>query len=743
MNRRARIAAVVAAAGIAFFAVAASVPYDRDALADRGLVSTRIVTRDGSPLRVTLGAEATRATWTSLAELSPRLVQATLAAEDRRFQVHGGIDPLALGRAAWTNVRARRIVGGGSTITQQLAGLVWPEPRTWRGKWREAVRAVRLEVDFSKAVILEQYLNRAPYGPGVHGVAAASRRWLGCEASALAASQAATLAALPQAPSRLLRDAGALRARRDRILIAMAARKDLTAFEAEAARARELELTTPAAAPLTAPHFADWVLQSRPVHLRRAVAIETTLDAGIQAEMEAIVAAQRATLVKYGVQDMAVVVQAIPSGEVLALVGSPSYENPRDGQVNGALALRQPGSTLKPFVYAMGFAAGMSPADVLEDLAFHAQDGERGDVAPRNYDGRFHGPVRARVALASSFNVPAVRVQAELGTDAVLDGLRRAGFESLDADAAHYGLGLTLGVGEVTLLDLVNAYVGLARGGVWQPPVCVRSARDAHGRELAIPVVASRRWVDGAAAFLVADILADDAARTPGFGAHSVLDLPFAIAVKTGTSTDYRNAWCVGFTRDHAIGIWVGNFDATPLRGVPAAFGAGPLFRAATQALHAHGSRPWTAEPPPGWTRAAVCALSGGAPGEACGATVREWMPAGSRRETCTFHCIRDGVVAIAWPAVYRAWAGEVAVDRIAAEPPRIAAPQSGNVYFRDPRLGADAGIRIAARAPHSEDRWWLDGQPVASGLWTPTPGTHVLRLERHGQADEVHFAVR
>jgi penicillin-binding protein 1C len=754
MSRRRQLsAALPLAAALALFAWAASVPYDRAALVYDSVTSVRVTARDGTPLRVTLGAAGTRAEWVPLADISPQFVTATLLAEDRRFWRHPGVDAMAVARAAWTNACKRRVAAGGSTITQQLAGLLWPEPRTLTGKGREAVRALRLEMDFSKRAILEHYLNRLPYGAGSTGVGAASRAWFDRAPGALSAGQAATLAALPQAPARLTRPEGRARwrARRDAILTAMVRRGALDSEEAKALRQRDLEIDTEPM-PFAAPHFADWVLATRPPGLSRAARLETTLDAELQAEVEGIVSADLATLRRNGVQEMAVVVLAIESGGVRALVGSPDWDA---SQVNGALALRQPGSALKPFVYAQAFAAGLSAADVLADLPLAALDPAGGEIAPRNYDGRFHGPVRLREALGSSLNVPAVRLQHRLGTERVLRGLRAAGLETLDAGADHYGLGLVLGVGEVSLLDLANAYAGIARGGIWQAPAFVQAAFDARGGPIPLPSAARHRWLDPAASFLVADVLADDAARVAGFGSRSVLDLPFPVVVKTGTSTDFRNAWCVGFDAEHVVGVWAGNFDASPVHGLAGATGAGPTFRHVMLRLRAHGSSPWSGVPPAGWKRESVCSLSGGRPNGACAVTTGEWFApnAWAHRERCTFHVRAQGRTAVAWPAEYATWArvnGLASPEGIAAAsaaPPRIVSPLDGSVFYRDPRL-ASSGIRFAAESSQRGDVWILDGRRLVATeaqpfFWVPEPGPHCLQLRRAGACSEVRFVVR
>jgi penicillin-binding protein 1C len=750
---------------------AARVPYDRAALDFADVASVRVVARDGATLRVLVGGGGTRAEWVALQDISPRLVQATLAAEDRRFLHHMGIDPLSTAAAVWKNLCARRYVRGGSTLTQQLAGMLWPEPRTLPGKLREAVRAVRLEADLSKDEILEQYLNRVPCGPGAQGVAVACARYFGRTAGSVDAAQAATLAALPKAPGRYTSDSarGALKARRDRILAAMARHGDVQTDECARAQAAPVELRRDAA-PFAAPHFSDWVLETRPQALRRARRIETTLDPALQAEIEGIVATELEQLRGQGVGQIAAVVLGVEGGEVLAMVGSPAWGDPNAGQVNGALAPRQPGSALKPFLYAAAFASGVSPADLMADVPLHLLDASGADVAPRNYDSEFHGPVRAREALASSFNVPAVRLQQEIGTERVLSCMRRAGLESLSQDADFYGLGLTLGVGEVTLLDLANAYAGLARGGVWREPVTVRGASDANSRPIPLPRPAERRWLDPETAFLVADVLADDAARIPGLGAHSALDLPFPVAVKTGTSTDYRNSWCIGFTRDHVVGIWAGNFDGSPIFGLAGVRCAGPVFREVMTRVVARGSRPWEAAPPRGWTRRPVCALSGAVPGEACGGAVLEWFAPGAyeKRSTCTFHSLLDGKPCVVWPPEYVEWAHEHDQDTANARSTgdmasrgnrieraegsvgaRIVSPQEGSVYYRDPRLAQDGGIRFAAQVPEPSAGWILDGRrlvppdPGGALFWRPEPGEHVLELVSSRGRDRVRFTVR
>ncbi len=748
--------AILALAGA--IAWAARVPCDLAALDYADMASAELLARDGTPLRVTLGLRETRAVWVPLSAVSPLLVEATLAAEDRRFRLHPGVDPVGIARAAWRNLRAGRVVAGGSTVTQQLATLLWPEPRGLAGKLREAVRSLRLELALSKDEILEQYLNRAPYGPMIQGVGIASEGYFEVAPGRLGPARAATLAALARAPGRLTTAAGeeALRRRRDHILTLLERRGVLTAEEAGAARAARLDLRR-SRPELRAPHFADWVLAEFAASVGAAAKLTTTLDPRLQEEVEAVVRAGHGRVAGTGgARQVGVVVEAVASGELLAMVGSVDWADPTEGQVNATLALRQPGSALKPFLYAMAFDAGALPADLLADIPMSVVDAEGASLSPRNFDGRYHGPVRMREALASSFNVPAVRLQERMGTQKVLDGLRAAGLDAFSRGAEVYGLGLVLGVGEVTLLDLTNAYAGLARGGVARPVVALRKAEDARGRTLPLPPALGTRWCEPASAFLVADILADDLARVPGFGSRSSIDLPFPVAVKTGTSTGYRDAWCLGFDGEHVVGVWVGNFDGAPGEGLAGARGAGPLLREILLLLHERGSRPWFAEPPPGWRRHPVCALSGARPGEACSGTTLEWFPHGDweKRAACTFHLRAKGRRLVRWPQEYLAWATDAGLTRddAASGAPRITSPAEGSVYYMDASLGEAAAIRLSALGAGPGALWRMNGRPlespgsgaaVQSLLWTPVPGEHLLEIEGPAGRDRVRFTVR
>jgi penicillin-binding protein 1C len=411
--------------------------------------SVRILDREGGLLRELNGHSV------PVSALPPHVREAFLAAEDRGFYWHLGVSPSAVVRAAWQNVRAGHVVAGGSTISMQLARTLVPRERTFLGKAQEALWALRLEAHLSKDEILTQYLNRISFGNGTTGIESASQLYFGRAAKNLSVSQAAALAAIPRGPTSYnpYKRPEHVAERQRWILKAMGA------------DAEPIDLM-PAASVFRAPHFVEYVAS----HLQRwgledAAVIQTTLDPRVQPMVEEQVHEEVGRLTERRVSSAAVVVVDNASGDVLAYQGSADFFDADIlGQNDGVQMKRQPGSALKPFVYAEAMSRGFTPATVIPDLETHF-GGLKGTYAPKNYDRRTHGPVRVREALANSYNVPAVRVTDTLGTEVVLEALRRAGFESLSQGADHYGLGVALGNGEVSLWEAARAYSGLSRGG--------------------------------------------------------------------------------------------------------------------------------------------------------------------------------------------------------------------------------------------------------------------------------------
>jgi penicillin-binding protein 1C len=631
-------------------------------------VSTMVVDRSGVPLYEARSGRGTRSTRLDSAALPAVLANATLAAEDRRFYSHPGIDPIAIVRAAIRNARAGEVVEGASTISQQVAKLLLDgqRHRSVVAKVEEAVVALRLEQRLSKDEILALYLNLAPYGNQVTGVARASEVYFGVEPSQLTLAQAAFLAGLPQRPSahNPYRGTAAI-GRQRRIIDAMVRAGAITREEAATAGKERLEFDA-LRTPFIAPHFVEMVLASPAA--RGHGRVETTLDAALQREVAGVIEAHREELTRHGANNVSVVVLDNESGEWLAWEGSGNYTDAaHGGAINGAATLRQPGSALKPFTYALAFENGDTPATVLPDIPASYPTAEEGIVyTPRNYDGSFHGPLRARAALAGSQNVPAVALASRLGVPDVLRFLRAAGFTSFDKTASYYGLGISLGNAEVTLAELVTAYAVLARGGVLMES---RAIRDASA-----PV--TRRVLSQRAAFWVTDILSDDEARAYVFGRGGSLEFPFTVAAKTGTSQAYRDNWTIGYTREVTVGVWVGNFDRTALIGSSGVTGAGPIFQGVMLAAQQHvRGRASVDEPiverPADLHEHAICELSGMEAGAACPLRRREWLPSGFSPLPCDWHHDSEEGLLTLWPEPYRAWAS--ATGRMREEQPVFA----------------------------------------------------------------------
>ena len=504
----------------------------------RPVTSVKILDRDGALLRELRSREDGRSTPLSSNELSPAVRAAFLAAEDHRFPGHFGVSPTAILRAAKQNLGAGHLVAGGSTITQQLARTLVPRERTLLGKAQEALWAMRLEAHLSKDEILTQYLNRVPFGNNTFGLEAASQLYFGKRAQHLSlgagrdagvdSSRAHGLRSLPapRAP-RCPSHVGAEPPREDRTRDGRR-RTRRRAPSRSISRSSQNTFRSPHFVEFIAAHLESWGLQE-------AAVIETSLDSRLQATVEEQIAQEIGRLADRRVSSAAALVVDNETGEVLAYAGSADFFNGAiGGQNDGIQMRRQPGSALKPFIYAEAFKRGFTPATVIPDLDTNFS-APKGSYSPKNYDRRLHGPVRAREALANSYNVPAVRVADEVGLGNALEVLRRAGFDSLKAGAEHYGLGLALGNGEVSLWETARAYSGLSRGGVVRGLVPIRRAWTADGRELPIRrELKPRRFADAHAANLVTHILSDNAARARAFGVDNALRLAFPAAAKTG-----------------------------------------------------------------------------------------------------------------------------------------------------------------------------------------------------------------
>jgi penicillin-binding protein 1C len=656
--------------------------------------STVVVDRHGDVMYEALSSGGTRLERIDPERLPPTLVAATLAAEDRRFYSHVGIDPVALLRAARRDLAELRIVEGGSTITQQAAKLLIQRRegitrRGVRAKLREMILALRLEHRFTKQEILALYLTLVSYGNRTSGAASASRLYFGVAPAMLTPAQAAFLAGLPQRPAKFnpWRSVDAARARQHTILRRMAATGALTPEQLRDALAERLALRE-RHAPFAAPHFVEMALAA--TEGQRPSRLETTLDLPLQREIEGILDSQRESLRAHGATNVAVVVLDNARGEWLAWEGSGDYfDADHGGTINGPVVPRQPGSALKPFTYALAFENGRAPSTVLPDVPSHFPTAEPGVVySPRNYDGRYRGPLLARKALAGSENVPAVALASDLGVSSLLRFLSRAGFDTFDRNASYYGLGLTLGNAEVRLDQLAAAYAAFARGGEWREPAFLRAASGAR-----------RSFVSPRTAFWITDILSDAEARSFIFGRGGSLEFPFPVAVKTGTSQAYHDNWTVGYTREVTVGVWVGNFDRTPLRDSSGVTGAGPIFHAvmlAAQHRVAGSIEPSKAivTRPEDLVEETICALSGMRANASCPSRAKEWVRVSDEALPCSWHHQSDEGLLTVYPPEYRAWAAKQKV--LSPESP-VPSHESG-LESRHSRLGTPAlALRVTA----------------------------------------------
>jgi len=678
-----------------------SARYPRERLGYEALRSTRVVDRAGHLLWERRGGRGTVQRPVPLAEVSRWVVLATLAGEDARFRRHPGVDPLAITRALWLDARERRFAYGGSTLTQQLAKNLAPEPRTFGGKLHEAWDAWRLERTLTKDEILAQYLNRADYGHGTTGIEAAADRYFGKRARDLDLAEGSLLAVLPRAPSLYdpVRHPGRARARRAHVLGLMVARGYVDPAAATAAAAAPLPSGV-ASRPPRARHALDHAMSHG--HLPRGAGeVRLTIDAELTAALEQRARSHLASLADAGAEQAGIVVIENATGDVLAMVGSRRYEETSaSGAVNVTTALRAPGSTLKPFVYALAFEDGAHPSTPVVDEPTHWRA-----YQPRALREHHFGAVALRDALGSSLNVPAVRAAEGVGVERLAALLHDAGLERLDPGAPH-GLSLALGGTSVSLVELTNAYATLARGGEFLP---WRIAAEE-------PRVRGRRVLTAAASFLVTDALADARARRLEFGLETPLELPFPVAAKTGTSQAFTDNVAIGYSSELTVGVWVGNFDGRPLRGLLAMRGAAPLFREVMLRAH-RGRAPRAFTAPPGVVRREVCVEDGTRTGSGCARRRREWV-----HEPTPAPGSPPGVTANG------------------AGPIVISAPPAGARFLVDPLLDPSRQ-RLALRATVAEGerrrvRWLVDGELVEEARgdevvhWTIARGRHRIRVE-------------
>ncbi|MBW4439538.1 MAG: transglycosylase domain-containing protein [Pleurocapsa minor GSE-CHR-MK-17-07R] len=606
------------------------------------------------------------------------LINATVAIEDDSFYSNPGVELEATARAFLQYVGLASGDSGGSTITQQLVRNVLFEPeyraeRSIQRKVEEILLALLLRQRMSAEEVLELYLNEIYYGNLAYGAQSAAQSFFNKDVSELTLGEAAMLAGLPQSPASLdpfnpdpaVQEA--VYGRWALVLDRMVTEGYITDAQRQNAISTGLNFVAPAV-PLEAPHFTVYAMSQFNTLMetlgvpadtvaRGGFRVYTTVDQNINNMARQMAADQVAALARNNVTNAAVLVMQPTTGEILAMVGSVDYNNDAiDGRVNVTISLRQPGSTMKPFTYSSAIENGMTPADIIWDTQTVI-----GDYTPVNYDGTFHGPVRMRDALANSYNIPAVQTLRRIGVDSLLELMRRFGVDSLSSDASQYGLSLTLGGGDITLLELTNAYSVFANGGSLVGSTAIRCVLDGDGNIIyqyregcpnGSPTDTTvyndgfgTQVLDPRIAFLMSDIMADEQARQPAMGFRSPLFTgDIGSSVKTGTTNDFKDNWTVGFTRNVAVGVWVGNSDGTPMNGVSGLAGAAPIWNDVITGIYSNPDmlarfavngqlQPDRLEQPGGMSMRNICSISGlRDPAVGCAGQTSEWMldsPAG------------------------------------------------------------------------------------------------------------------
>jgi len=702
---------------------------------DEVTASPQLLDRHGEPLHHLALPDFTRRTPVERADLPDDLIACTLAAEDKRFHAHGGVDLLATARAARDWCLEGRQVSGASTVTQQLVKLGQePQARTLKVKGVEALQARQLEMRWSKDEILVGYFNRLNYGNHRIGPVEAARFYFQKPLAQLSLAECALLAGLPQAPSRLnpLDHPERALARRGVVLD----RLEKVSNDARIAKAKVEPLSL---RPLREESLAPWL----PAMVQGAgVELRTSLDRGLQETLERVVAEEVQRLKESNLQHAAVVVLDNKQSEILGLVSSGNWDDPRGGQINGALTPRSPGSALKPFTYALAFErGGRHPGSIVADIPTRIRTIEGLD-APENFDRAFRGPVTIRRALACSLNVPAMRELNRLGGPEPLHELLvDLDFDSMGDDPVEHGLGLTLGNAPVTLLDLAEGYATLARGGKHRPAT------------LGFEEHEWKRVLSAKSAWMITDVLADPMARAPSFGRRGPLELPFHCAAKTGTSSDFRDNWCVGYTSDFTVAVWAGNFDHSPMKGVSGVDGAGPIFRRTMEWLH-RNETPEVPAQPEGLVKVRIDPRSGKL---ASGShTVNEWVPEGvdllpanSEDYDASGRLFLDDRYAEWLASEDNQRASEFAPTpgRPTGMPLRVLTPRPGTVYLLDPELPNGGRLRLSTNLP-AVSTWQCDSLELDRSSAEPVAlleaGEHQLTLidQRSGATREMTITV-
>lgn len=758
------------------------------------LPSTKVLDRNRGLLYEVTRPEGGIRTTVTLDKMPTSLQQATIAAEDSRFYQHRGVDWQATARAIWQLITQKRVVSGASTIEQQtVKTLYFPTAkRTPLQKIREVMAAQYWCLTHSKQQTLEIYLNTVALGNNSYGVASAAKTYFHKEIGDLTVAESAMLAGMLTSPSESepFRHWTKAKARQTYVLDRMVQTGFIDQNQKQDSVGEDIQIFSPRH-PMKAPHFVLYVLdqleKKYPDIREGGYTITTTLDPELQRVATETVARRLAGLADQNVTNAAVMAMEPHTGEVLAYVGSNGYFDENiQGQVDMVQAKRQPGSSLKPFLYFLAFQKGMSPSTVVADLPVRYETADGKPYYPRNYSYKYYGPVSIREALGSSLNIPAVKVLDRVGLASFFSTLDRFGVD-FPNQPEFYGLGVVLGGGETTLADVTGAYAKLALGAKDTRQNTVLDIRDAHGQtvwrleqQAHVSLFTDQKLSDQAS-YLVTDVLTDKNARAKSFGEANLLDMGQPVAVKTGTTRDFHDNWAFGYTPDFVLGVWVGNANGSPMHGVSGITGAVPIWHDIMQNQISGGKKVvW--QKPDGLVMRTVCATSGLLDSDICPKTKQEVFIAGQEPTQkddwyvemdidgktgllATAKC-RENVIKKTFlnlPAEYAAWSTAFRAER----PPdldcegkpaantktevgvalKILSPLEGDAHELDSMIdGRNQRIPFTAGGKaDAEFVWELNGQMIRSQdpiyFWNPQPGTYTLKLK--GSDSEVEFSVK
>lgn len=725
---RSLVKRVALGAGVAFTCLVAATIWsvETPSLDVRGATGTggrfAVLDKQGQPIGVSYQNRFNMADLRPLHQVPETLRHAIITAEDRRFFQHWGVDWRARSGALWQSLRAGRTVRGASTITEQVVRIVHPRPRNLWSRWVEGFEAMLLERKSSKGEILAFYLNQVPYASNRRGVAQAARFYFNRDMQTLTKKEMLALAVFPRAPTALdpRKRPDAIDKRVQRLALAMQQRGELSSIEVATLQSQHLAVEE-ASSLLNAGHFISYIRETVPYRLSEQGSLRTSLDGALQQRVQSLLDERLKALRRKNVHNGAALVVDHQSGEILAwVVAGATAKNPIPGSAIDAVRTpRQPGSSMKPFLYALALEKGWSPATELDDAPMTEAIGT-GLHDFKNYSRTFYGKIPLRDALGNSLNIPALETIAFVTPQKYLDKLHELGFASLSKPADFYNDGLALGNGEVTLLEMVQGFSVLANRGVHRSLTPL--AQTSFERE-------NRRVYSGEAASLIGNILSDSFARRHEFGAGSVLNLPTQTAVKTGTSTDYRDAWVLGYNAQYTVGVWLGNLDQMPMDGVTGSTGPALVLRGIFAELEAkrQPARLWLS---PRLQRRDICSKGVDVTNANCFPRTEYFMP--------------DTVVT---PAQQQAKSAVINLVR----------PTEGLQLAYDPRVPKNAqAFEFVANGIASESHinWLLNGKllsttPGGRFLWPVERGSYTLVAQelngvgKIASSKTVHFIVK